>query len=714
MSRAPSRREFLVRSAVAGGALVIGFHLPGGSRRAVAQEAATGARAAAPNAFIRIASDDTVTILLKHVEMGQGIATSMPMTVAEELGCDWKHVRFEHAPADMVYAHAVFQSQMTGGSTSTWECFDQMRTAGASAREMLVAAAAAQWKVEPSACRVENGVVIHADKRLRFGELAAAAEKLAAPEKPKLKERKDWTLIGKPTRRLDNATKITGKAEFGMDVRRPGMVVAVVARSPFLGGSVKTFRPAKAKAVPGVLDVLEVPSGVAVIGEHFWAARQGREALEVEWDPGAIARHSTTTQRQDYRKLAEQKGAVAVEKGDVDLALGKASKVIDAIYELPYLAHAAMEPLACTVEIGKDGCDIWAGTQLQTGDQAAAAKILGLDPKKVRLHTTFLGGGFGRRATATSDFVVEAVHVAKALKKPVKVVWTREDDIRGGYYRPMWVSRVRAALGEGAKPAAWAHTIVGQSLLAGGPFEAMIKDGIDATSIEGAADSPYLTGIADHRVDLHTTKLPISVLWWRSVGHSHTAFVVETLVDELAHEAGKDPVAYRREILPEGSRLLPVLQSAADAFGWGKPLAAGRAAGIAVHESFLSVVAHAVEVSIDAGRVRVHRVATAIDCGPIVNPDTIEAQMQSAVVFGISSLFGEITLKDGRVEQSNFHNYPILKLDEMPKVEVRILHSDAPMGGVGEPGVPPVAPAVANALFKLTGKRIRSLPIKLS
>ncbi len=710
-----SRRAFLATSAVAGGGLLIGLSLPNGLRRAFAQEAAPPAPKIVPNAFLRIAPDDTVTILLKHSEMGQGVFTSLPMVVAEELECDWKHVRCVHAPADIAYAHTVFRIQMTGGSTSTWESFDQLRTAGAAAREMLIAAAAARWGVPAGECRAENGFVIHGEQRARFGELAADAEKLPVPAAPKLKDPKDWKIIGRPTHRLDSPVKVTGQAEFGMDVRRPGMLTALVARSPWFGGKVKTFRAEKAKAVPGVVDVVEIPSGVAVLAENFWAARLGRNALEVDWDTGSMAGHSTAAQREDYRKRVRTRGAVAARKGDVETAFAKAARAVEAEYEVPYLAHAMMEPLNCTAEIKPGSCEIWTGTQLQTVDQATAAKIAGVKPEQVKVNTLFLGGGFGRRANPRSDFVAEAVHLAKASGRPVKVVWTREDDVQGGYYRPLWMSRLRAGLDAQGKPVAWAHTLVGQSILAGTPFAGMIQNGIDETSIEGAADAPYLESIADHQVELHSPEHPIPVLWWRSVGHSHTAFVVESFVDELAHAAGKDPVALRRELLPAGSRRRRVLDLAAEAFGWGQPLPAGRGAGIAVHESFGSAVAQVAEVSVEQGRIRVHRVVCAVDCGPVVNPDGVEAQMQSGIVFGLSAaLYGEITFRDGRVEQSNFHDYPVLRLHEMPKVEVVIAKSDEKMGGAGEPGTPPIAPAVANAVFALTGKRLRSLPLRLT
>ena len=710
---APSRRMFLK----AGGALVIAFFVPTAIRRALADDVSAAAKKpVSPNAFIRIAPDESVTILLKHSEMGQGVWTSIPMVIAEELGCDWSRVRVEHAPAAPEYAHTTFGMQMTGGSTSTWESFDQLRTAGATAREMLIAAGAKQMGVAPGDCRAENGYVVHGERKLSYGALASAAAKLPAPAEVKLKDASSWTLIGKPTRRLDSKAKVTGKAEFGMDVKRPGMLVAVVVRSPVFGGTVKSFDATKAKAIPGVIDAVQVPSGVAVLAQHFWAARQGRDALVVAWDEGAGATLSTAGMREQYRKLAATPGKTAKAAGDVDATLKNAPAAIEAEYEVPFLAHAPMEPLNCTVSIGKDGCDIWTGTQFQSVDQRIAAEMLGIKPEQVRIHTTFLGGGFGRRATPKSDFVSEAVAVAKATGKTVKVVWTREDDIRGGYYRPMWLSRLRAALGEDGKPVAWSHTIVGQSILAGTPFAAaMIKDGLDGTSIEGAADSPYLAAIPAHRVDLHSPESPVTVLWWRSVGHSHTAFVVESFVDELAAAAKQDPLEYRRALLPKDSRERRALDLAAEKFGWGKPLPKGHAAGLAVHESFGSFVAQIAEVSIEDNKPRVHRVVCAIDCGPVVNPLTVEAQMQSGIVFGLSAaLHGEITLKDGRTEQSNFHDYPALRLAEMPNIEVHIVPSTDKMGGCGEPGTPPIAPAVANAVFAATGRRLRQLPLRLA
>jgi isoquinoline 1-oxidoreductase subunit beta len=709
-----SRRAFLKTSASATGGLIVAFIVPGAGRRAFAQ-AAPAMKLPPPNAFLRVGSDDTVTVLLAHSEMGQGIWTTLPMLIAEELDADWSRIRVEHAPAAPVYAHAVFGMQMTGGSSSTWSEFDRYRQAGALARALLVQAAATRFGVEASTIRTENGEAISGNQRARYGALADAAAKLPAPVSVKLKEPKDWKIIGKTTRRLDTPEKITGRAQFGMDVQFPGLLTAVVARPPVFGGSVKSFDATKAKAVPGVRNVVQVPSGVAVVADHFWAAKLGRDALAIEWDHGPNAALDSVALREHFRSLAATPGAVAAQKGDAAAAITKAAKTIEAEYAVPYLAHAPMEPENCTVRITADKCEIWTGTQLQTMDQGAAAKVTGLKPEQVEIHTTFLGGGFGRRATATSDFVTEALHVAKAANAPVKTVWTREDDVRGGYYRSAFVHRARIALGADGLPVAWHHTVVGQSILIGTPFEAMlVKNGIDSTSVEGVSDSPYVTRLADHRVDLHSPKTGIPVLWWRSVGHSHNGFVMESLIDELAHAAGKDPVAYRRLLLKDEPRHLGVLNAVAEKSGWGSALPPGRARGVAVHDSFGSFAAQVAEVSVENGRIRVHRVVCAIDCGTAVNPGAVAAQMESGVAFGLSAaLHGALHFKDGQVQESNFHDYEVLRMNEMPHVETHIVNSGEKMGGVGEVGVPPIAPAVANAVAALTGQRLRELPLTL-
>ncbi|MBA3495560.1 MAG: xanthine dehydrogenase family protein molybdopterin-binding subunit [Gemmatimonadales bacterium] len=711
----PSRREFLRTGALVTGGLVIAFAAPGAGRLVFA-EPARSRSPFAPNAFLRVGSDDTVTVLLSHSEMGQGIWTALPMLIAEELDADWSRIRVEHAPAAQVYGHTAFGIQMTGGSSSTWSEFDRYRQAGALARALLVQAAAQRFGVAAADCRTENGAVIAGAKRARYGELAEAAAALPAPKTVPLKDPKDWKLIGKPTRRLDTPEKITGRATFGIDVQFDGLLTAVVLRGPVFGAKVKSFDAARAKAVPGVRAVVEVPTGVAVLADHFWAAKLGRDALTVEWEMGSGASLDSDALREEFHRLAGTRGSSAGRAGNTGTALGAAAKTLEAAYYVPYLAHAMMEPPNCTVRLGADKCEIWSGTQFQTLDQQLAAKITGLKPEQVEVHTTFLGGGFGRRANPTSDFVTEAVHVAKASGQPVKVIWTREDDMHGGYYRPSYVHRARVGLGSDGMPVAWEHTIAGQSIAVGTPFEAMIvQKGIDNTSVEGVADSPYLKEIPNHRVELHSPKTPISVLWWRSVGHSHNGFVMESLIDEAADAAGVDPLAYRRKLLAKHPRHLGVLNLAADKAGWGTPLPAGRARGVAVHESFGSFVSQVAEVSADRGRIRVHRVTCAIDCGIAVNPLMIAAQMESGIAFGLgAALYSALHLKEGRVQESNFHDYRVLRLDEMPVVEVHIVPSREKSGGVGEPGVPPIAPAVANAVFTLTGQRLRELPLQLA
>jgi isoquinoline 1-oxidoreductase beta subunit len=705
-----SRRRFLKTSA----GLVIGFTLAPKGKIFALQAAAGAAKALPPpDAFLRIGEDETVTVLLAHSEMGQGIWTTLPMMVAEELGCEWSKIRVETAPAAPIYAHPDYGAQMTGGSSSTYSELDRYRQVGAMAREMLVAAAAAQWKVAPSECRAESGFVTAGAHKASFGSLAKAAQAQKPPASVKLKDRKDWQILGKPTKRLDSPQKVTGKAQFGIDVREPGMKTVLIARSPVFGGKVKSFRSEKSKAVDGVRAVVQVPSGVAVVADHFWAAKLGREALEVDWDLGAGADLDSTKMAAQYRTLAEKDGLKAAAAGDVNAALAAAKTKVEAEYAFPYLAHATMEPLNCAVSIGPDSCDIWTGTQFQSGDQGTAAAITGLKPEQVRIHTTFLGGGFGRRANPVSDFVAEAVHVAKAAGVPVKVVWTREDDMRGGYYRPMWAHKLAVGLGEDGKPAAWRQQIVGQSIMEGTPFAMLIKEGIDEASVEGVADSVYVRATPHHFVGLHSPKSPVPVLWWRSVGHTHTAFVMETMVDALAAATGQDPVAYRHALLKGSPRHLGALDLAVSKAGAAPPK--GQFRGVAVHHSFESYVAQVADVSVEKGRIRVHRVVAAIDCGICINPAGVTAQVESAIVYGLTAaLYGEITLKAGKVQQGNFDDYPVLRMNEMPKIEVHIVQSSEKSGGVGEPGLPPTAPAVANALFAATGKRLRQLPLRLA
>lgn len=710
----PTRRDFLKTSAAVSGGLVIAFVVPAAGRFARAQVAPT-AVPFVPNAFLRIGSDGTISVISAHSEMGQGIWTTLPMLIADELDADWSKIKVEHAPAAPTYAHTAFGTQVTGGSSTTWSEFQRYREAGAMARALLVAAAAKRFGVPVSACRTENSVVMAGGKRASYGELADAAAGLPAPETVTLKDPGSWKIIGKPTRRLDTPEKVTGRATFGMDIQFEGLLTAVVARSPVFGGRLESFDASKAKAVPGVRQVVQVPSGVAVLADHYWAATQGRRALEIEWAPGDGMTVDSDSLREEWRRVARTPGMQAAAAGDVAAAMATAAKSIEAEYTVPYLAHAPMEPLNCTVRLGPNKCEIWTGTQFQGQDQQLAAQITGLTPEQIEIHTTFLGGGFGRRANAASDFVVEAVHVAKQSGKPVKVVWSREDDVRGGYYRPAFVHRAHIGLSDAGMPVAWHHTIVGQSIAAGTAFEgALIKDGIDSASVEGVADSPYLSAIANYHIGLHSPKTPITVLWWRSVGHTHTAFVMETLIDELAQAAGQDPVAYRRRLLLDHPRHVGVLNLAAEKAGWGSPLPAGRARGVAVHESFGSFAAQVAEVSAEDGTIRVRRVVCAIDCGIAVNPEAIAAQMESGVAFGLGAvLHSKLTLKEGRVQESNYHDYVVLRLNEMPRVETHIVRSTEALGGVGEVGVPPIAPAVANAVAALTGQRLRELPLRL-
>ena len=708
--KSTSRRAFLKSSAALSGALVIAFWLPQGRNR-LAFAQAPAAAPVSPNAFLRIGKDGTCTVLVKHLEFGQGVTTSLPMLVAEELECDWSKMRAELAPAGPEYAHTMFGLQMTGGSSSVVNSYDQLRTVGAQARTMLMQAAASQWKVNVSEVRAEKGFILGpGGKKLSYGQLAEAAAKLPVPQKVALKDAKDFKLIGKPTKRLDSADKVTGKAVFGLDVQRKNLHTAVILHRPTFGSVIKSFNADKVKAIPGVTHVIEIRGGVAVVAKSFWAAKTGRDALVVEWD---AAGPSATL---DSAKLAEQMHATAKTPGKVakagkpEAAQAAVTKVV-AEYDFPFLAHAPMEPLNCTVDFTGDSAEIWAGSQFQGVDHPAAAKALGLDPAKVKFHTMLAGGGFGRRANPASDYIVEACQVAKSLKLPVKVVWTREDDIRGGYYRPVYVHRIETGLDAQNRIAGWNHTIVGSSIVAGTAFEPMmVKDGIDPTSTEGVSDSPY--AIPNLHVTLHSVDTGVPVLWWRSVGHSHTAFVMETMVDELAKAAGKDPVAFRRELLAAHPRVLRVLDLAAEKSGWGSALPRGRGRGIAVHEAFGSVCAQVAEVSLEGDAVRVHRVVAAFDCGLVVNPLTVEAQLQSAIAFGLSAaLYGQVTFKEGRVQQSNFHDYPVLRMNEMPRVEVHLVPGGDKPTGVGEPGVPPIAPAVANAMFALTGKRARALPL---
>lgn len=706
-----SRRDFLKATAAVGGGLVIGVFMPGRPRLA---QAATARQPFAPSAWIRIGTDNIVTVIVDKSEMGQGVHTALPMLVAEELDADWSNVRMESAPAAPEYKHPWFGVQATGGSTSVRAMWEPLRKAGASARAMLVAAAADTWKVDAATLETDRGTVIGPKgRKATYGQLAAKAATLPMPKEVKLKDPKDFRIIGKSTKRLDTPGKVNGTARFGLDAKVPGMLTAVVARSPVVGGKVMSFNADKAKAVKGVKMVLPVRSptseGVAVLAGTFWAAKLGRDALEIQWDNGANATLSTAAMQKAMLDLAQSGQGALTAKNDGDIAAARPAKTVEAIYEVPYLVHAPMEPMNCTAWVKPDGVEIWTGSQAQGPNQFTAAQIAGVKPEQVKIHTLLLGGGFGRRFAP--DFLVEAVELSKAAKAPVKVIYTREDDTRAYYYRPMAVCKLAAGLDANGMPVSIHARAVCDSIAEGTGMEGMLlKERIDATSVEGLDNLPYAT--PSLRVEWVKYSPGVRTWFWRSVGNTQNIFFAESFIDEMAHAAGKDPVDFRRALLVKHPRHKAVLELAAEMAGWGKPLAAGRARGVAVAESFGSYVAEVAEVSLEDGKPRVHRVVIAADVGTVVNPDTVVAQMESAVVFGLSAaLYGKITLKDGKVEQSNFHDYPILRIGEMPKVEVHVVKSAEPPGGVGEPGTPPIAPAVANALFALTGKRIRSLPL---
>jgi isoquinoline 1-oxidoreductase subunit beta len=719
-ARERNRRRFLK----VGAGLTLAFYLP----PAFAQMSGPGKTAASgatdapfvPNAFVRIGADNTVTVVAKHVEMGQGTYTGLATLVAEELDAAWSQVRVEGAPADAkLYNNLMWGSaQGTGGSTAIANSFEQLRKAGATARAMLIAAAAESWKVPASEIAVVRGVVMHkSGRKAAFGELATKAAAMPVPAEVKLKDPKQFQLIGRRLPRLDSRAKSNGMAQYTIDVKLPGMLTAVVEHPPLFGAKPRSLDAGKAKAVKGVVDVVAIPSGIAVLANDFWAAQQGRKALAVQWDESGAHKLGSADMLAQYKALAAKPGLKAHAAGDVEKGLAEAARRIEAAFEFPYLAHATMEPMNCVMQLKDGACEVWNGEQFQTVDQASVAGVLGLKPEQVRINMLFAGGSFGRRANPASDYLVETANIVKAIKgrAPVKLQWTREDDTRAGYYRPLYYHTLRAGLDASGKIVAWQHRIIGQSILAGTPFEKMlVKDGVDITSVEGANNLPY--EIPNMLVDLHTTKSAVPVQWWRSVGSTHTAFSTEAFIDELAAAVGRDPVAFRREMLAKHPRHLGVLELAAQKADWGKPLPKGQSRGVAVHESFNTYVAQVAEVSLGkGGAIKVERVVCAVDCGIVVNPDVVRAQMEGGIGYGLSAaLHGAITLKDGRVEQSNFHDYVPLRMNEMPRIDVHIVESQEKPTGVGEPGVPPIAPAVANAVAAATGKRLRNLPLKLS
>jgi len=704
-----TRREFLKKSASTSAVLVIGFYLPG------KYEALAGVPPKDPtsiNAWVQIAPDSSVTLLIDKSEMGQGITTALAMILADELDLDWKKITTQFAPAAPVYFNPIFGLQGTGGSCSVRGSWEPLAKAGAAAREMLIATAAKRWNVEPSACHTENSAVVNSatGKRLGYGELVDEAAQLPVPATPKRKDPKDYKFIGKPTKRIDSLEKVDGKAQFGIDVRRPNMLHAVVARCPIFGGKVKSFDANKAKAVPGVKQVVQVSTGVAVVADNTWSAIEGRNALVITWDEGENAKNSSVAINKLYHERAEQTGAIARKDGDTDATLAAAAKKIEAVYEVPFLAHATMEPMNCTADVRADGCDIYAPTQFQTFAQMTGSKITGLKPEQVRIHTTYLGGGFGRRAE--QDFLAEAVELAKAMSAPVQVTWTREDDMQHDFYRPAVLVKMTAGFDAAGAPVAWKSRIVAPSIMSRF-FPGSVKNGIDDTATEGIATLKY--SVPNFLVEYLLTDPGVPVGFWRSVGCSHNGYIAECFVDEMAKAAGKDPVEFRRALLANDARQRGVVELAAEKAGWRKPLPSGHYRGIAVVESFGSHVAQVAEISIDrkARSLEVHRVVVAVDCGRQVNPETIRAQMEGAMIYGLTAaLKGEITIANGRVEQGNFNDYDMVRINETPVTEVHIVQSNDGPGGIGEPGTPPIAPAVCNAIFAATGKPVRRLPIR--
>jgi isoquinoline 1-oxidoreductase subunit beta len=706
----PSRRLFLQVTALGAAGFLIGC----GEQTATKTETAAAAGATL-NAFIEIGADNTIRVLNKHIEFGQGTTTGFVTLVAEELDASWEQMRFGFAPADnKIYGNDLMGGmQGTGGSSAMADSFEKYRRAAAGARAMLLAAAAK--KLGSAGLKIEKGVISTADgaKKATFGELAVDAAKETPPAAAALtfKDPANYVYVGKTFKRIDAPGKVNGTAIFGMDYRPAGALTAVIAKPPRFGATVKSFDAAETKKIAGVTDVVQIPQGVAVLAKDMWAAIKGREALKVEWDDTKAEKRGSDQIMADYKKLAAGPGTNVRKDGDVGAALKAAKKTITAEYEFPYLAHACLETMNCTVVLKSDSCEIWSGSQMPTADQQTAAGIAGLKPEQVKINSMLAGGSFGRRITPTADIVNEAVHIAKAIggKAPVKLVHTREDDIKGGWYRPMTLHKLTAGFDAKGAPTAWDHRVVTQGILAGTPF--LPPGQMDFTATEGSTTLPY--GFPNLSVDVHLATTGVPVLWWRAVGSTHSAYATEVFIDEVARAAKKDPVEFRRELLAKHPRHLAVMNLAAEKAGWGTPLPKGRARGIAVHESFRSFVAQVAEITVkDDGSFTVDRVVCAVDCGVVVNPDVVTAQMEGGIGFGLSAALHEaVTLTDGVVDQSNFSDYTILRASEMPKIEVHIVPSTEKPTGVGEPGTPPIAPAVANAILAATGKVPRKLPM---
>jgi isoquinoline 1-oxidoreductase beta subunit len=712
-----SRRQFLMSTAAVGGALVLGFVVP--SRLAQATNVAPkpwtppvdGGQEI--NAWLIIGSDDTVTIRVAQSEMGQGVFTSMAMIVAEELACDWMKVHAEYASANRsLRQNRVYQRMATGGSRAVRASREYLQQAGASARVRLIAAAAQQWGVPVSECQAENSLVIHpaSGRKVNYGAVAAAAASVKLDAEPAIKKPEQFTLLGKPQKRLDVPVKVNGTATFGIDVRLPDMLYASVTTCPVFGGKLKSYNFEAIKSMPGVKAAVEVPNGIAVVADSFWRAKTALEVMPVEWDPGAHANTSSAEFQKMFRAALDKEGVVANEKGDALAALKGAAKVVEADYEAPYLAHATMEPMNCTAQVTPERVDVWLGTQNPEGALTAAAEFTGVAPDNVYVHNCFLGGGFGRRFY--NDDVKQALAVAKAMAgKPVQLIWTREEDMRHDFYRPMAAIRFRAGLDANGVPVAYFNKSVTHSILSWvRPDD--VKSGIDRSSVEGLANMPYAFG--QHRIEHLIQNTHVPVAFWRSVGGSQNAFAIESFMDEVAHAAGKDPIELRRMLLKDRADWLLVLDTLAQKGNWGKQLPKGTAQGVAIFESYGSIMGQIAEVSVSKrGEVRVEHVVCSVDCGHVVNPRTIEEQMESGVVYGLTALlYGQITIEKGRVAEGNFDTYQMLRLNGMPEVETYFaLSGGDKWGGIGEPSVPTIAPAVCNAIFKITGKRIRSLPL---
>lgn len=706
-----SRRSFLRNSSAALTGLLVAFHMPSPIQRVLAAE--TTSEAFPPNAFIRISPDNTITVVINRLEMGQGVHTSMSQLIAEELECDWKKIRAESSDADKIYNDIAFGMIMTGGSTSVKNSWIQYRTLGAGMREMLLETAAKRWKVPVSELKAQNGEILHARKgKLTYGELAEEANTLPFPKAPKLKEKKDFKVIGKSQKRIDASDKSNGKAVFGLDVRLPNMAYAAIARPHILGSRLISFNEKAARAIPGVLDVVKFGGNkIGVVAKNTHLALKAKEALEAKWDAGKYARTSTEGLLKEFKELAAKTGPVAKDQGNVDEALKSSVKKIEHEYEFPFLAHAAMEPLNCTIDYDGKKADLYGGFQMVSFDNAAAMKIFNLPAEKVQLHVTYAGGSFGRKGSKNSDWVIDACELGREIKRPLKVVWSREDDTHGGQYRPLVLHKVALGLNDKNELLGWDHHIVGQSITKGTALEGfMIKNGIEAVLVEGVSDTQY--DLKNFRVQQTLAETPLTTLWWRSVGHTHTAFVMETLIDELAHLQKKDPLELRLSLLKNSPRHVAVLELLKKKTNWGKAKPPkGRAWGLAIHDSFNSVVGHVAEVSIEDNFPKVHKVWSAVHCGQVVNPEGAATQVEGAIVFGLSAAFyQQIELKEGSIQQANFDSYDVLRMENMPEVSVSFVESAEPPTGLGEPGLPPIAPAVANAVFQLTNKRLTKLP----